>query len=187
MQDHERCLSPNPPERRGRISPASALSGISCPVSADGAQPTLPSSLALPCPEKHPSSSLASSKTDGTKHHTKALVSPVALHPCAPGDVCCDPLCSDMFILFNKYFFTGSREPSCPSRWTCWRAGGGTPESSAGRAWAVRPQGTASSRQQQHPSDTPVMAEVKFAEKIGLTRFFGGEHALQDPYESKSA
>lgn len=64
---------------------------------------------------------------------------------------------------------------------------GAVPESSAGRAWAVRPQGTASSRRQQHPSDTRVTAEVKFAEKIGLTRFFGGEHALQDPYESKSA
>lgn len=106
MQDHERCLSPNPPECR--ISPASASSGLSRPVSADGAQPTLLSSLALPCPEKHLSSSLASSKTDGVKHRTKALVSPVALHPCAPGDVCCDPLCYDMFILFSKYFFTGS-------------------------------------------------------------------------------
>lgn len=46
MQEHERCLSPNHPERRGRVCSASA-SSASRPLSTDGARVMLPSSHCL--------------------------------------------------------------------------------------------------------------------------------------------
>lgn len=69
------------------------------------------------------SPSLASSKTDSVKHHAKALVSPAALHPYAPGDTCCDSLCCNMFFPLEEYFFMVSSDPPCPLHWAHWARG----------------------------------------------------------------